>query len=117
MKPPSAFRSALRACSFDLVLMVVAIVLLVLLFSGCANKPVEGDLPTNNTNVPVDLLFERDGCRMYRFFDAGHYRYFVTCERSSASVSWQYTQCQSNGKSRSCHVHSDDIQTVVVSRE
>lgn len=30
----------------------------------------------------VDLLFEKDGCKVYRFFDKGDYAYFSDCSGS-----------------------------------
>ena len=39
--------------------------------------------PSNPNATPtekyeVELLFEKDGIKMYRFFDQGHYRYFTS---------------------------------------
>jgi hypothetical protein len=40
---------------------------------------------TNNNSFHVELLFEVDGCKVYRFWDGG-YRYFTQC---SGSVQWK----------------------------
>lgn len=66
---------------------LVALMLVGLL--GCAQEPLQ-ERPSNNPNVPVSLLFEHDGCKVYRFYDASHYRYFAKCDRHS-SVSWNDT--------------------------
>jgi hypothetical protein len=34
---------------------------------------------TSNPSASVVLLFETDGCRIFRFEDSGHYRYFAHC--------------------------------------
>lgn len=56
------------------------------LTSGCYNDPISSH-PTNNHNFNVELLFEIDGCKVYRFDDGG-YKYFTTCK---GSVSWDET--------------------------
>ena len=55
--------------------------------AGCANEPIEQS-QTNNPAIRISLLFEHDGCRVYRFADAGHSRYFVKCASGSGTVSW-----------------------------
>jgi hypothetical protein len=40
---------------------------------------------TDNHEFNVDLLFEHDGCRVYRFRDGGYNRYFTNCK---GSTSW-----------------------------
>lgn len=55
-----------------------------LLLVGCAESPVSRH-STNNPDVGVSVLFEVDGCKVYRFSDAGHYRYFTTCQGSVSS--------------------------------
>lgn len=52
---------------------VTLIVLLV--FSGCAKKP---QYTEKNGNFEVQLLFEQDGIRVYRFYDYGDAKYFTT---------------------------------------
>lgn len=79
------------------------IALCCLLLAACAKEPMETK-PSNNPNVPVSLLLEIDGCRVYRFLDAGHYRYFASCP---GSVSWGYST--SNGKTATRH--QDSITT------
>ena len=32
-----------------------------------------------NPDYKVKYLFERDGCRVYRFYDRGEYVYFTNC--------------------------------------
>ena len=57
--------------------LVLAITLALMVAWGCAETPVETS-NSSNAHVNVDLLFEHDGARVYRFYDAGHYVYYVT---------------------------------------
>lgn len=41
--------------------------------------PVESMKAENNSDYKVHFLFEHDGCKVYRFFDRGHYVYFSNC--------------------------------------
>ncbi len=56
-----------------------------LLLIGCENKPV-ATTQSSNTKVPVDLLFEHDGCKVYRFEDGGYPRYYAKCSDSYVST-------------------------------
>jgi hypothetical protein len=57
---------------------MLRMVLVALALAGCAEEAVSVS-SSNNPNVPVSLLFEHDGCRVYRFKDAGRFHYYVTC--------------------------------------
>ena len=54
--------------------LITAIILLVA-FSGCFEKPVNTTVEGNG--VQVELLFEKDGIKVYRFMDGGHCHYFT----------------------------------------
>ena len=91
------------------LMLVVAVMML----AGCVeNTPPMRVESSTNPNVPIALLFEYDGCKVYRFYDAGRYRYLSKCENaSSSSVSSEYTE--SCGKSCSRTV-SDETPTSYV---
>ena len=55
-----------------------------LFLTSCFGEPTEV-VETNNNDFDVELLFEIDGCRVYRFWDRG-YKYFTTC---NGSVEWK----------------------------
>jgi len=61
--------------------------------AGCAADPISTH-KTDNQNVSVDLLFEHDGCTVYRFYDDGRYHYYAKCPNASASTTTQ----QQSGK-------------------
>ena len=88
------------------LMLVVAVMMLV----GCVDEtqPMRVESSTN-PNVPIALLLEHDGCKVYRFVDANRYRYLSKCTNaSSSSVSSEYTE--SCGKSCSRTV-SDETPT------
>jgi len=53
------------------------LVMALLFFAGCSKEGIE-KMQTNNSEIEVTLLFEHDGCRVYRFFDDGR-KYFTNC--------------------------------------
>lgn len=71
------------------------LIFLVLFIYGCSVDP-ELTEKTSNNNIKLDLLFEKDGCKIYRFKDAGHYIYWTNCggNISRGNISWT----QSSGK-------------------
>ena len=63
--------------------------------SGCLAQPIM-TTQTSNPGIQVDLLFEHDGCRMYRFMDGG-YHYFARCDGMGPSATVLPDKC---GKAR-----------------
>ncbi len=59
-----------------------------LLLAGCGRAPVSTSR-TNNPEVPVDLLFEHDGVKVYRFYDNGHTVYYTDARGATA---WEQSQ-------------------------
>ena len=51
---------------------------------GCANDPVATSA-TTNAAIEVELLFENDGVKVYRFSDCGRYIYYTDAR---GSTSW-----------------------------
>ena len=54
---------------------LITAVLLLVAFSGCYEKPVSST--TEGKGIEVELLFEKDGIKVYRFRDGGHCHYFT----------------------------------------
>ena len=67
------------------------LILALLILSGCVREGIRKEI-TNNAEFELTLLFEKDGCKVYRFYDGGYYRYFTNCK---GSVQWN----ESCGKS------------------
>jgi hypothetical protein len=56
-------------------------------FFSCARQiPVSKVIPENNKTYRVDFLFEHDGCKVYRFIDAGERVYFTNCNGDVTSL-------------------------------
>ncbi len=53
-------------------------VLLIFVLSECVRRPQQV-LSTSNRNYTLDLLFEHEGCKMYRFKDGDRYVYWTDC--------------------------------------
>jgi hypothetical protein len=55
------------------------LVFICIVFISC-HREGQSTKVTNNKNFDVELLFETDGCRVYRFWDAGNPIYFINKE-------------------------------------
>jgi hypothetical protein len=58
---------------------------------GCVTEPL-ATVQTNNQQMQVDLLFEHDGCRIYRFRDIG-FHYYAQCEGAGRAASLLPDKC------------------------
>ena len=65
---------------------LLTIALLALALAGCERHPQE-TAETSNTDYQIELLFEHDGCRVYRFSDGGH-RYYTHCHDGQGRTDW-----------------------------
>jgi hypothetical protein len=74
-----------------------------ILLSSCAKDPVSTS-QTDNSNVPVALLFTNKECSVYRFYDDGHYHYYTDCSGTSTTYT---TSCGKN----CTKTINDDINT------
>lgn len=54
------------------IILILSVVLLTGCFKDSQSTTSEG------IEFQVEFLFEKDGVRVYRFFDGGHARYFTT---------------------------------------
>ncbi len=66
--------------------------LLAATYSCVITRPIERIPPANNKTYNVDYLFEHDGCKVYRFFDRGHYVYFTNCSGETISLQSDSTE-------------------------
>ena len=58
------------------IVIAAGITVTVLAVASVGNKPQSTTVEGNN--FEVEYLFEKDGVKVYRFLDKGHYRYFTT---------------------------------------
>jgi hypothetical protein len=77
------------------ILLLVSIISLV----GCANEPMSVEVTGKDNKFEIEFLFEKDGVKMYRFYDASHYHYFTT--------RGDVTSIQTNGET----VYHETIET------
>jgi len=62
------------------------------LFSCVSQRSISKLAPSNNATYKVEYLFEHDGCKVYRFWDNGHFVYFTNCSNIITSVENDSTQ-------------------------
>ena len=78
--------------------------------AACAADPVS-TAKTNNNAVQVSLLFENDGCKVFRFMDDGEYHYYVVCQKTDDQPFAQSTMSKySTGDDNTSDRH-ESIQT------
>lgn len=58
---------------------IVVVILLSAFFIGCDEKGRAID-QVQNGDFNLEFLFEKNGCKMYRFLDGGRYVYWSDCQ-------------------------------------
>lgn len=61
---------------------IILIGFAVLMLAACAKDPISR-APSSNPNLTVALLFEYEGCKVYRFYD-NRYVYYTNCQGETA---------------------------------
>jgi len=65
------------------------LILFLLLFGGAVLLLWSCDKPNSEKNdnyFKTYLLFERDGCKVYRFYDDGYIHYFTNCTETISTI-------------------------------
>jgi len=70
---------------------------------GC-KKDAQQINQTTNSEFKVDFLFENDGCKVYRFMDAGNYVYYTDC---TGKISYEYTSGKTHHKTETLNNSTD----------
>jgi hypothetical protein len=74
----------------DKIMKATLLLLAAILTISCArSKPKEKHLP-DGTDIEVELLFEHDGCKVYRFWDK-QYIYYTDCRGQTQSFHTKHT--------------------------
>lgn len=68
------------------MLFFVALIVGSTLFMGCTNEPMSKERLGKDDGFEVEYLFEKDGIKVYRFYDSGHFHYFTS---NSETISTQ----------------------------
>lgn len=55
-------------------------------FSCTIGQPITTKSSDNNSTYKISYLFEKDGCKVYRFYDMGHYVYFTNCNSDVTAI-------------------------------
>ena len=61
-----------------LAIYITFIVLGAMLFGACRNEPMSKERVGKDDGFEVEYLFEKDGVKVYRFYDNGYTHYFTT---------------------------------------
>ena len=61
-----------------LAIWIVFITLGAIVFGACTNEPMSKERLGKDDGFEVEHLFDKDGVKVYRFLDNGHYHYFTT---------------------------------------
>lgn len=72
---------------------ILAITSVAVLLAACGKDPVSTG-QSDNPNVPVSKMFEYEGCKVYRFKDAGEYVYYSNC--SGTTTGFHAESCGKN---------------------
>jgi hypothetical protein len=73
-----------------------------LMVAGCDKEPIRSE-QTINAEIRADLLTVIDGCKIWRFTDGGHRRYFARCHDGSRGVSAEWDE----NCGKACVMHKD----------
>ena len=69
--------------------MIKFVIALSCLLLVACTEPAESTVASSNGNIPVEKLFNVDGCTVYRFQDGGYNRYFSSCKSERSEVTYQ----------------------------
>jgi hypothetical protein len=67
-------------------LILVTFGIALMLTSCFVQRPISEAPSANNKTYEVSYLFEHDGCKVYRFYDQGHWVYFTNCKGEVTSI-------------------------------
>ena len=69
---------------------VLAVIVFVMFlgFSGCKGDAKE---VSQDGDFKIEFLFEKDGCKMYRFLDGGRYIYWAVANNGDTRVQSDYS--------------------------
>lgn len=80
-----------------LAIWIAFITLGAILFGACTNEPMSKERVGKDDGFEVEYLFEKDGVKMYRFYDGMHFHYFTSRGETIT------TQQNSSGKTTTYH--------------
>ena len=84
-----------------LKLFLGAFILGSLMLSGCLGEPQSIENTGKNGDFHIEYLFEKDGIKMYRFYDGGRLHYFTTSGETMTEQSVGETTYEERIKTKS----------------
>jgi hypothetical protein len=76
------------------IFFFVLVVFTAVAFTACNKVPQA--TTTKGNNIKVELLFEQDSVKVYRFYDGGYYHYFTTRGETMSTKTAGKTTYQEN---------------------
>ena len=75
-------------------IFIGGIILFSFMLSGCLGEPMSIEKTGKDDKFQIEYLFEKDGIKMYRFYDGGTFHYFTTggetmTEHSSGKTTYE----------------------------
>ncbi len=83
--------------------MKILFIPIAVLLAACAKAPEQTAQVGAQSGISVDTLFTKDACTVYRFYDAGAYRYFTNC---SGATNWR----RSTGSGKTHHYRDEGVE-------
>lgn len=74
--------------------IIGAVLALSSLINSCAETAIKSEVTSGN-GIKLELLFEKDGCKVYRFYDAGYLIYWSDC---SGRIEYDYRSNKTHRK-------------------
>ncbi len=71
------------------------LIFLLSIVSFSCTRPALETVNSSNPNIELELIFEKDGCKMYRFYEGNRYIYWVDC-RGQVVSSYDVHQNKTN---------------------
>jgi len=69
------------------IIKASALIFITIILLSCRTGiPISNTPSENNKTYYVQYLFQHDGCKVYRFYDEGHYVYFTNCSGQTTSM-------------------------------
>lgn len=85
------------SATLPIILFSIAAIIGIFLLVHHLNKETPAMESVQSGSFNVEKLFTNDGCSVYRFHDAGYYRYYSKCSGSTSSDT-SYSYSESCGK-------------------
>jgi hypothetical protein len=98
-------------CNAHFLFMKYLLIIAIVLFCSCEKDAEKPSIATSNGAISISMLFEHEGCKVYRFYDNGNAIYYTDCR---GKVEYEYKTTTSTGKGQTTttrtHVQNETSQ-------